>query len=491
METHIARRDFHKLALRAGAVVLSGCQSQNHSAVPPGGRVLIIGAGVSGLAAARELQLAGYAVTILEARERIGGRVWTDRRFATPIDLGASWLHGGPGNPLKAVATSLGIRTRVSDYGNLAAYQAGTVGRSTVPRAAFEAEYAKLETAVYRQTGWTYVSTLVRRWLGRPGTRVSVADVLSTIPAPSTAAGRLARCRIERGMENLYAASPHDLGFAGLLYESITGPSGAGFAAGEQFVLDGMDRLVRHLAEGLPVRFGQTVRRIAYGADGIRAETERETFTADGVIVTVPIGVLQSDRIAFEPALPHSHRTALSRLGMGLFNKVILRFPRVFWPEEPDFVFVCGNSLCSFYVNFAAYADVPMLVGLSGGTAADEIEELSDQAIVTRLRKELSGVMGTAVPEPTDVMIQRWGSDPFARGSYAYLRVGANGGEPEILSRPIAGRLFFAGEALHLHDPGTVHGAYWTGQRAARQVQAQSVQSTAQSDSGMHPDKRA
>lgn len=155
---------------------------------------------------------------------------------------------------------------------------------------------------------------------------------------------------------------------------------------------------------------------------------------------------------------------------MWLFNKVILRFPYPFWPEEPDFVFVCGDGLCSLYVNFAAYAGVPILVGFVGGAAAHDIECLSDEAVVARLRQELSGVMRGALADPTDVIVQRWRSDPFTMGSYAYLRVGANGGEPEIHYTRVAGRVFLAGEALHPYDPETVHGAYWSGQRAARQV---------------------
>jgi len=451
--------------------IVEGRKVQTESAVPPGGKVIVIGAGFSGIAAACALKEAGYDVTILEARDRIGGRVRTDRRFGTPIDLGASWLHGGAGNPLKPVAKALGVKTRVSDYGSLAAYRLDTLGRLPIRQEDLEHERARLDSALYRKNVWPYYSTMLRRWLGLAGTRVSVADVLGKLSFHSTQAGRFALCRIEKGIEGIYAAPAQELSFANLLYESATDPEGKSLPQGEQFILGGMDALIDHFAEAVSVQFGQTVKRISYGVKGVQVKTEREVFSADGTIVTVSIGLLRSGRLSFDPELPQSHQTALSRMDMGLLNKVILRFPRAFWPEEADFLFVCGDTLCPFYVNFAAYARVPILVGLSGGTAAHEIEELSDQAIVARLCKELSGIMGDAVPDPTDVIVQRWRSDPFALGSYAYLRVGANGGEPKVLSRPVAGRVFFAGEALHPHDPGTVHGAYWSGQRAAWQVQ--------------------
>lgn len=107
------------------------------------------------------------------------------------------------------------------------------------------------------------------------------------------------------------------------------------------------------------------------------------------------------------------------------------------------------------------YSKAPLLVGIAGGHAAREIEVRTDEEIAQRLCAELSTVLSRKVPTPTDVYITRWGQEPFILGSYSRLLGGATGLEPRQLRQPIAGRGYFAGEALHPTDPGTVHGAFW------------------------------
>ena len=132
-----------------------------------------------------------------------------------------------------------------------------------------------------------------------------------------------------------------------------------------------------------------------------------------------------------------------------------------------------GNSLCPFYVNHVPYSGRPILVGMAAGHASQEIEVRTNLEIVKRLCAELTAVLGNKVPEPTDVYITRWGHEPFILASYVQFLVGATGLEPKQLSQLIAGRVYFAGEALHPIDPGTVHGAFCSGKQAAHALERQ------------------
>ncbi|MEM9246289.1 MAG: NAD(P)/FAD-dependent oxidoreductase, partial [Cyanobacteria bacterium P01_F01_bin.153] len=187
-------------------------------------------------------------------------------------------------------------------------------------------------------------------------------------------------------------------------------------------------------------------------------------------IVTVPIGVLRSGQITFEPDLPHLHQQALRYMDMGLLNKVVLQFPRVFWPKSVDFVAMFNSSFRPIFINYAHYKQVPTLVGLVGGQAAHEIEALPDAAIAQKICSELKQFLKVDVPEPTKVFVQRWKQEEFARGSYPRYLAGATGLEPKHLATPIQNRVFFAGDATSLTEPGYLHGAFWAGERAAQHL---------------------
>jgi monoamine oxidase len=157
---------------------------------------------------------------------------------------------------------------------------------------------------------------------------------------------------------------------------------------------------------------------------------------------------------------------------MGVFNKVYLEFARPFWGRQHDFIAVHSDPapLCYALVNLARFTGAPALLGLTSGSKAREIEALTDAQVIGRILAGARRNRGVAIPDPLAVRITRWGQDPYARGAYSFVPTGERSALRTALGAPVDSTLYFAGEATHLDDPASVHGAYWSGVRAAEEA---------------------
>lgn len=396
---------------------------------------------MAGLAAARRLTDAGVAVTVLEARSRIGGRTWTDTSLGVPVDLGAAWLHGTDGNPLMALADEIGARTVETDFENAVVFADGTPVAPAVVEAALG--------------GWPKIMDEIYDAAGDAGPTETVADALASrvdLDDP------LMQWCVASTIEAEYAAGPAEL--------SLRWFGSEGQLGGPDVILPGgYVQLVDHLARGLKVTLNADVTRIAYGDTGVRVDTSQGVFEGDRVIVTVPLGVLKADVIAFDPPLPGAKRQAIQRLGFGLLDKVVLSFDESFWPTDRDMIGISGRDQpVSDLVNGLRFTDSPLLVGLRGGANARVREAQSDEETVGQVLATLRA------PQPTGALVTRWAADPFARGSYSFLAVGSSPDDQRALAEPVGDQLGFAGEATHEEFSATVHGAYLSGLREAERI---------------------
>lgn len=428
-------------AMMAAPLMVS-CGADN----PRRERVVVVGAGVAGLAAARRLADAGMSVTVVEARSRIGGRTWTDTSLGRPIDLGAAWIHGSEGNPLVDLAAQVGARTVETNFEDVVVLQDGSV----VDPAAVD--------AVGRE--WTRIMDDVASMTDDAPPDASLADAL--VDAGADLDDPLMQWVVAGAIGSEYAADPNELSLRWFGHEGeLDGP--------DLILPGGYRQIVDQLARDLTIRLGAEVTRIAYGGATVTVETAQEIVEADRVIVTVPLGVLKAGTIEFDPPLPEAKQLAIRRLGFGLLDKVVLRFDEPFWTEQfdmrSDVIGIAGqNQPASDLVNSLRFTDVPMLIGLRGGANARAREADSDEQTVAEL------VAALRAPEPTGVLVTRWAADPYARGSYSFLAVGSSPDDQEALAAPVGDRLSFAGEATHEEFFATVHGAYLSGLRAADRI---------------------
>ena len=396
---------------------------------------------MAGLAAARRLTDAGVAVTVLEARSRIGGRTWTDTSLGVPVDLGAAWLHGTDGNPLMALADEIGARTVETDFESVALLDGGDI--------------VDADATAVTLNAWAQTLEEVYGLAENADADASVADALSEFVDPDDP---FVQWCIAATITAEYAADPDQLALRWFGSESeLDGP--------DLILPGGYGQLVDHLARGVTVELDTVVTRIVHDVFEARVETNRGVFTADRVIVAVPLGVLKADAIVFDPPLPELKRRAVERLGFGLLDKVVLRFDESFWPEDPDtFGLVGRDRPVSDLINGERFAEVPLLVGLRGGSNALVREGHSDEQTID----EVTSALGA--PNPVGALVTRWAADPFARGSYSFLGVGSSPDDQRALAEPVGDRLGFAGEATHVEFFATVHGAYLSGLREAERI---------------------
>lgn len=486
-------------------------------------RIIVIGAGPAGLTAARHLQRQGFSVTVLEARNRIGGRVYTDRTsLSVPVDLGASIITGVEADvaterradPSSLVCAQLGLELTVLNS-DCPLYD--IVSGQKVPAnvdEALEAEFNSLlddmvllvaqkgEHAMKMSLEDGLEYALKRRRMARLGRGREDASMHNSMDVYSKTSSVDSRvpdkdCSredilspVERRVMDWHFANL-EYGCAALLKE-VSLPFWnqddvyGGFGGAHCMIKGGYSTVVEALGKELLIHHNHVVTDISYsfkdsdfsdGQSRVKVSTSNGSeFSGDAVLITVPLGCLKAESIMFSPPLPQWKYSAIQRLGFGVLNKVVLEFAEVFWDDTVDYFGATAKETdlrgrCFMFWNVRKTVGAPVLIALVVGKAAIDGQNVSPSDHVNHAVMVLRQIFGAAsVPDPVASVVTDWGRDPFSYGAYSYVATGASGEDYDILGRPVENCLFFAGEATCKEHPDTVGGAMLSGLREAVRI---------------------
>jgi monoamine oxidase len=453
------RREALKLGAGALAGSLLGGGSDLFAAAKD--KVIVIGAGISGLAAARRLvDEYGYRgagqVIVLEARNRVGGRINTSHALGSPVDLGATWIHGVQGNPLTKLANGFNLARTPTDYDSEVVFDADGRRISDADLSRVFSRYEDLfdQALDYRDEELDEDQSLA----------ATLAD-LGAEDGLSTRDRRILRWQFYTEVELDFTLGLSEL-------SSFELDEDEEYPGQDELFPGGYGQIPDRLAAGLDVRLGQVVRTVETRSRSVRVTTDKGVFEAQRCVVTLPLGALKAGGVTFSPQLPAALRGATNRLGFGAVHRLALKFPRVFWDPGVQFLgYASEDGTRSAEFNDASrYSGQPILTLNTCLGFSRTVESQGVAGATATAMEMLRKMYGSSIPGPVGAVASDWNSSPFTKGSYTYWPVGSSSDDNDVFTHPVRGRLFFAGEHTSGIYPGTVHGAYLSGRDAARRV---------------------
>jgi monoamine oxidase len=400
--------------------------------------VIVIGAGGAGLTAARELTAQGVSVLVLEARNRIGGRAFTDSSLGVAWDRGCSWMHSSNVNPWLSYARQNGFEVH-ADRNEREIYDGARRmgGAETASyRALTERAKRELDRAAGRGLDMPAEAALTQETLADPWYPM-VMDDLTRMEG------------VEPANYSVLDSRQYD-------------------ENGEDFVIPkGCGTLLAHYAKDVDVKLNTPVTRVRWGGGGVVADTAAGQARARVAVVALPVGTIAAGSVIFTPHLPVEVLQAHHDLPLGILEKIALRFRKNVFPSEASEVLQLKREDGRGLHYLTRHWGSNVCIAFAPGRLARDLSAAGEAAAIERALDGLVAMLGGELRKQFDKgAATAWAADPYARGACSYCVPGRYGARA-VLTRPLGGRLVFAGEHTEQSAYGTLHGAHLSGIRAA------------------------
>ena len=448
------RRNFIKNTLSGlpllllSPTVFASCKKEGESISSKDKIVVVIGGGISGLAAAKKLKEKGFTVIVLEAQEKVGGRIRTDRSLDVIFDEGASWIHRPNGNPITSLSLQSGAKNFLTSDDNVKVFD--TTGT------------AYLDTDLTNnENQFNNAKNAVRR----AGTQTQSFQTVYNSLYPTQTNNRLWKYMLSAYLE-------FDTGGDISKLSSKFFEDDEEFSGEDVIIVNGYDKITDFLAVDLDVRLNTRVSSIDYTNTKINIIANGKIIAADYVVITVPLGVLKNNTITFTPSLPTNKTNAIANTNMGIVNKFLLVWNTPFWDTSLQYIGYTPDTKGKFnyFLNMKKFTSSNGLMTFAFGDYAALTESMSDIQVINEIMNNLKSIYGNSIPNPTSFLRTKWGQNINSYGSYSFSTNGSTSADFDTLAIQVNNKLFFAGEHTEREYRGTVHGAYLSGLREAEKI---------------------